>query len=313
MCTPQPPYYTTTFSGAKRALPQATYLKTAPGCFDIFCGECTTAGPAAPPPCINRTDFGPAVEAAGQARDLVVYVGGLNGTFNYAEGEGTKHDRSSVMLLGQQEALMIATHAAAKKAGAKFVVVLLGSAVAASWAEANADAVLSAGYGGQEAGNAIWDVLLGSYNPSARLANTWPLNDTQLPPIGYYAMSPSDISPGRTYRYLDESRAPPLFRFAEGLRCANRLVLFAQLQCIAVGQSQARSCVHSYGNTTFHSLSTPASVSVCDPLTVSVSITHSGEGGDVVVTVFMEWLNASVRQSFTCIQRDRPLCGRISC
>ena len=56
------------------------------------------------------------MEAAGQAKDLVVYVGGLNGTFNYAEGEGTKHDRSSVMLLGQQEALMIATHAAAKKA-----------------------------------------------------------------------------------------------------------------------------------------------------------------------------------------------------
>ena len=63
------------------------------------------------------------------------------------EGEGTKHDRQSVELLGKQTQLMTATHSAAKRSGAKFVVVLLGSAVAATWAEANADAVISAGYG----------------------------------------------------------------------------------------------------------------------------------------------------------------------
>ena len=57
-----------------------------------------------------------------------------------------------------------------------------------------------------------------------------------------------------------------------------------------------RSFVRSYGNTSFHSLSAPASVSVCDPLAVSVGITHAGKKADVVVTVFMEWLNASVRQ-----------------
>ena len=142
---PQPAYYTTAFSGAKAALPHAKFLETAAGCYDIFCGNCTTSGPVAPPPCVNATDFAPAIAAAGKAEDLVVFVGGLNGTFNYAEGEGTKHDRASVLLLGQQEALMVATHAAAKKAGAKFVVVLLGSAVAATWAEANADAVISAG------------------------------------------------------------------------------------------------------------------------------------------------------------------------
>ena len=51
-----------------------------------------------------------------------------NGTFNDAEGEG--HDRDSIALLGQQQALMQATHAAAKKAGSSFVVVLLGSSVA---------------------------------------------------------------------------------------------------------------------------------------------------------------------------------------
>ena len=137
---PQPPYYTTAYTAAKAALPRAASILTAPGCLDIYCG-----GSCPYEPCNNTTDFGPAVAAAGQASDLVLWVGGLNGTDNYAEGEGTKHDRNSTALLGQQEQLMIATHAAAKKAGAKFVVVLLGSAIAATWAEANADAVISAG------------------------------------------------------------------------------------------------------------------------------------------------------------------------
>lgn len=90
---------------------------------------------------------------------MVVFVGGLNGTFNSAEGEG--HDRTSLELLGFQHELMVATHRAARAAGASFVVVLIGSPVVANWAQANADAVLAAGYGGQEAGNSIWDVLLG--------------------------------------------------------------------------------------------------------------------------------------------------------
>ena len=66
---PQPAYYTTAYSGAREALPGAT-ITTAPGCADIFCS--------------NETLFPAAIAAAGKAKDLVIYVGGLNGTFNYA-------------------------------------------------------------------------------------------------------------------------------------------------------------------------------------------------------------------------------------
>ena len=66
---PQPAYYTTAYSGAREALPGAT-ITTAPGCADIFCR--------------NETLFPAAIAAAGKAKDLVIYVGGLNGTFNYA-------------------------------------------------------------------------------------------------------------------------------------------------------------------------------------------------------------------------------------
>jgi hypothetical protein len=162
---PQPAYYTTAVSGARALLPHATVL-TAPGCENIECGD--------------DKMFGPAVAGAGKAGKggMVVFVGGLNGTFNMAEGEG--HDRDSVELLGQQLPLMKATAAAAQQAGSSFVVVLVGSAVAAGWAKEHADAVISAGYGGQEAGNAIWDVILGQYNPSGRLSTTWPRDDTQV-------------------------------------------------------------------------------------------------------------------------------------
>ena len=164
---------------------------------------------------------------------------------------------------------MMATYDAAKKNGAKFVVVLLGSAVAATWAEAHADALISAGYGGQEAGNAIWDVITGEYNPSGRLANTWPANDAQLPPIGDYTMRPTPSSPGRTYQYLDEHRAPPLFRFAEGL---------------------------SYGESTFSNLQllSGESVDVCAVIRLSVDVTHQGPAGDVVLHAFLRFENATV-------------------
>eukprot|EP01050_Picozoa_sp_SAG11_P023240 SAG11_NODE_4619_length_1832_cov_1.834391_1_plen_96_part_10 len=64
---------------------------------------------------------------------MVVFVGGLNGTFNFGEGEG--HDRTTLALPGYQEELMVATHAASKPAGATFVVVLVGSPVTANWAQ----------------------------------------------------------------------------------------------------------------------------------------------------------------------------------
>ena len=99
------------------------------------------------------------------------------------------HDRPNLEMLGQQDGLLAATHAAAQ-GKVPFVVVLIGSPVAARWADANADAVLSAGYGGQEAGNAIWDVLTGQYNPCGRLSSTT-------------GRLPRHAGPGRTWTTFD--------------------------------------------------------------------------------------------------------------
>lgn len=146
----------------------------------------------------------------------------------------------------------------------------------AHWAQAHADAVLAAGYGGQEAGNAVWDILTGKYNPSGRLSNTWPANDSQLPNFSSYDMRKS---PGRTYQYLEPSTTP-LYRFGAGL---------------------------SFGDTVFTGLQVPTGdVDVCGDINLTVAVTHSGPTADVIVQVYMEFLNASVPvPRLTLVQFDK--------
>ena len=59
-----------------------------------------------------------------------------------------------------------------------------------------------------EAGNAIYDVLTGEYNPAGRLAVTWYTGNEQLPPMVDYTMV------NRTYRYM---AATPQYYFGYGL------------------------------------------------------------------------------------------------
>jgi beta-glucosidase len=70
-------------------------------------------------------------------------------------------------------------------------------------------AVLQAWFGGEAAGTAIADILSGDYNPSGRLAVTFPENQGQLPM--YYSKKPSAHR-----RYID-GPAQPLFPFGYGL------------------------------------------------------------------------------------------------
>lgn len=59
-----------------------------------------------------------------------------------------------------------------------------------------------------EMGNALMDVMNGTYNPAARLVVTWYADDSQFPPITNYTMV------NRTYRYL---KSKPMFYFGYGL------------------------------------------------------------------------------------------------
>jgi beta-glucosidase len=139
-------------------------------------------------------------EKVAKDSDVALVFVGLNGSI---EGEG--HDRSDIDLPEPQENLVKAMIATGKP-----VVVILtsGSAVAANSAAAGAAAMLSAWYGGEEAGTAIADTLAGVNNPAGRLPVTFYKSMDQLPSFTDYNMK------GRTYRYFT---GEPLYPFGYGL------------------------------------------------------------------------------------------------
>jgi beta-glucosidase len=131
--------------------------------------------------------------------DVVIVCVGLNGS---QEGEG--HDRTAIELPATQQDLLNAMIATGKP-----VVVILtsGSAVALDNTD-RAAAVLSAWYGGEEAGHAIAETLAGTNNPAGRLPVTFYKSTAQLPEFTDYNMK------GRTYRYFT---GEPLYPFGFGL------------------------------------------------------------------------------------------------
>jgi len=192
--------------------------------------------------------------ATAEKADAVVLVLGLS---QRLEGEempikvdGFKGgDRTNLLLPKPQRDLMKAIQATGKPV---VLVLLNGSALAINWAADNLDAIVSAGYAGQEGGNAVADVLFGDYNPAGRLPVTYYKSVDQLPPFVDYDMK------GRTYRYFT---GEPLYPFGYGL---------------------------SYTTFGYSDLQVPKTVTSGDSIPVSVKVTNTGSrDGDEVVELYI--------------------------
>ena len=97
-----------------------------------------------------------------------------------------------------------------RKTGKPMVVIYIeGRPMDKSWAAANADALLTAYYPGQEGGTAVADVLFGDYNPAGRLPISVAANVGQLP-VYYNKRAP------KPHNYVEMSAAP-LYAFGYGL------------------------------------------------------------------------------------------------
>lgn len=142
--------------------------------------------------------------------DVVVFVGGISPEIEGEEMpvkiEGfTGGDRTSIKLPRIQTELMQALRA--QDIPVVFVM-MTGSAIATEWESQNIPAILNAWYPGQDAGNAIADVIFGDYNPSGRLPVTFYAKDSDLPAFNSYEMK------NRTYRYFE---GEVLYPFGYGL------------------------------------------------------------------------------------------------
>jgi len=161
-----------------------------------------------------------AAAALARSADAAVVVIGLD-----AEWESEGGDRASLALPGRQDELVAAVCAAQPRTA---VVVNAGAPVEMPWADA-APALVWAWYGGQEAGNAVADVLLGAADPSGRLPTTFP---RRLQDVACHALGDARVYPGRDgqvfyaegvfsgYRHFDANGIAPRFPFGHGLAYA---------------------------------------------------------------------------------------------
>jgi beta-glucosidase len=205
---------------------------------------------------IDNTPDPAAVAAAGNA-DVVIAAVGITSRL---EGEEMPvhepgflgGDRTNLEMPEPEEALVRAVAAAGKP----LVVVLMnGSALAAKWEKAHADAVLEAWYSGEEGGAAIADTLSGKNDPAGRLPVTFYEDVNQLPHFEDYSMK------GRTYRYF---AGQPLWPFGYGL---------------------------SYTTFRYSDLTLPrAPLEAGQPLDASVRVTNAGKvAGDEVVQLYLKF------------------------
>jgi beta-glucosidase len=142
--------------------------------------------------------------------DVIIFVGGISPRL---EGEEMRvnfpgfsgGDRTSILLPQVQTEMMKALKATGKPV---IFVMMTGSAIATPWESENVNAILNAWYGGESAGTAIADILLGDYNPSGHLPVTFYAGDADLPDFEDYRMD------NRTYKYF---RGKALYPFGYGL------------------------------------------------------------------------------------------------
>lgn len=152
-----------------------------------------------------------AVEAAKKADVVVVAVG------ESANMSGESASRSDINIPETQRDLLKAL----AKVGKPMVMVLFnGRPLSLPWEDKTMDAILDVWHPGTEAGNAIADVLFGSYNPAGKITATFPRSVGQVPI--YYSQKPTgrpfDGKGSAKFRsdYIDISN-DPLYPFGYGL------------------------------------------------------------------------------------------------
>ena len=180
-------------AAVKAANPSATVT------FDS-CGTSTTA--TSPASCSAAT------QAAIKAADLVIV---FVGTDENVASEG--NDRTSLEMPGNYNSLISQVDALGNPRTA--LVIQSDGPVDISGTQGDFPAILFSGYNGESQGTALAQALFGQVNPSGHLDFTWFKDDSQLPDMENYGLTPSQTGGlGRTYQYFTGT---PTYPFGYGL------------------------------------------------------------------------------------------------
>jgi beta-glucosidase len=162
-------------------------------------------------PPISPESINDAVALAVKSDVAIVFAGMTD------EWESEGFDRSDMELPGAQVELIEKVAAANPNT---IVVLNTGSPITMNWLDKVA-AVVQTWYSGQEAGNAIADVLFGDVNPSGKLPQTFPKRLQDNPAYINYPGENGRVLYGEGifvgYRYYDKKDIEPLFPFGYGL------------------------------------------------------------------------------------------------
>ncbi|KAI1738219.1 glycoside hydrolase superfamily [Xylaria scruposa] len=157
----------------------------------------------------STSGFSAAVNLA-KAADATVFVGGMDTSI-----EAEDRDREQITWPGVQLSLIqqLATATGEKP----FIVVQMGTMVDSSAlvSEKNVNALVWAGYPGQDGGTAVASILTGDKAPAGRLPVTqYPGDYVNQVPMTNMNLQPGNGNPGRTYKWYSK---PPVFPFGHGL------------------------------------------------------------------------------------------------
>ena len=218
------------------------------------------------------------IEAARAAReaDVAVVVVGTN---SRVESEG--YDRTTLDLPGLQDRLV---HAIAAANPRTIVIVNAGSPVVMPWRHEVA-AILIGYFGGQEFGNALTDILIGTTEPGGRLPTTWPATQGPVP-----VLNTTPDADGK-------------LRYAEGIHIGYRAWL-------KTGATPAYEFGYGLGYTTW-SLDTfdaPAQAAAGMVLPLTVTLTNTGNrAGKNVVQIYAEKPDSAVERPVRWLVASAPV------
>ncbi|KAI8719767.1 Beta-glucosidase [Fusarium sp. LHS14.1] len=162
----------------------------------------------------DRVDYIQEAVETSRAADVAVVIVGVD-----AEWESEGYDRQTMDLPvdGSQDRLIEAV----VKANPRTIVVnQSGSPVHMPWAD-HVPVIIQGWYQGQEAGNALADVLFGIENPSGKLPATFPKRIEHTPAWHTWPGENHKVLYGEGlyigYRHYDHAKITPLFPFGHGL------------------------------------------------------------------------------------------------